>query len=416
MRRRSARRPGADARAISTTPASRSVRKMSSARRASSNLPGARLVVVEDERADVADDVAAAADHVDEHRRGELQLRRERLGLGGDEPLVGALAPGDLPGGRLLAHDLLELLRVVARLADGGLVLDLVLGREHDDGARGVVAGATGPPGDLVELAGAELPHPLPVELRERGDEHRADRHVDADAERVGAADDPQQPALRERLDEPAVARQHAGVVHADARAHEPRERLAEARREAESADRLGDLVALLARDHPDRGQGLRPLHRGGLREVHDVHRRLAGLEELLDGLVHGRLRVGEVQRHRALDAGHSGGLAAGAAGEVLGDRGDVAEGRRHEDELRARQGEERHLPRPAPVGIAVVVELVHHDLVDRGIRALAEGEVGEDLGRAADDRGIGVHRAVAGDHADVLRRRRSRRAGRTSR
>ena len=55
---------------------------------------------------------------------------------------------------------------------------------------------------------------------------------------------------------------------------------------------------------------------------------------------------------------------------------------------------EERHLPRPAAVGVAVVVELVHHDLVDRGIRTLAQGEVGEDLGRAADDRGVGVHRA----------------------
>ncbi len=35
-----------------------------------------------------------------------------------------------------------------------------------------------------------QLPHPLTVVLRERRDEHGADRHVDADAERVGAADD----------------------------------------------------------------------------------------------------------------------------------------------------------------------------------------------------------------------------------
>ena len=68
----------------------------------------------------------------------------------------------------------------------------------------------------------------------------RADRDVDADAERVGAADDLQQPGLGQRLDEPAVARQHAGVMHADADAYELRQRLAERRGEPEVAEVLG--------------------------------------------------------------------------------------------------------------------------------------------------------------------------------
>ena len=83
--------------------------------------------------------------------------------------------------------------------------------------------------------------------------------------------------------------------------------------------------------------------------------------------------------------------------------RGDVAERRRHQHELRARQQQQRHLPRPAAVGVAVEVELVHHDLVDVGVRALAQREVREDLGGAADDRRVGVDRRVARDHADVL-------------
>ena len=57
----------------------------------------------------------------------------------------------------------------------------------------------------------------LAVELAEPGEQHRADRDVDADAERVGAADDLEQPVLRELLDEHAVLGQQPGVVQADA-------------------------------------------------------------------------------------------------------------------------------------------------------------------------------------------------------
>ena len=52
------------------------------------------------------------------------------------------------------------LLRVVAGLGRSRCVLDLVVGRLHDDRAGGVEAGPPGAPGDLVELAGVEVPHP----------------------------------------------------------------------------------------------------------------------------------------------------------------------------------------------------------------------------------------------------------------
>ena len=57
--------------------------------------------------------------------------------------------------------------------------------------------------GDLVELARREVAHALAVVLDKAREQDRADRHVDADAERVRAADHLQQPALREGLDEP---------------------------------------------------------------------------------------------------------------------------------------------------------------------------------------------------------------------
>ena len=47
-------------------------------------------------------------------------------------------------------------------------------------------------------------------------------------------------------------------------------------------------------------------------------------------------------------------------------------------------------------------MELVHDNLVDVGMATLAQGDVGKDLGGAADDGGIGVDGGVAGDHADI--------------
>ena len=71
----------------------------------------------------------------------------------------------------------------------------------------------------------------IPSYLRQAGEQHGADRHVDADAEGVGAADDLEQPGLGQLLDQPAVLRQHAGVVHADAVPDQPGQRPPEARR-----------------------------------------------------------------------------------------------------------------------------------------------------------------------------------------
>ena len=68
-----------------------------------------------------------------------------------------------------------------------------------------------------------------------------------------------------------------------------------------------------------------------------------------------------------------------------------------------SRQLQERHLPRPAAVRLAVVVELVHHHQPDVGAGALAQGDVGEHLGGAGDDRRVGVDAGVAGQHADVV-------------
>ena len=349
------------------------------------------------------EDVSPAADHVDQHRAGDLHRRGERLRLRLDEPPERGLAPRHEPLRRLLADDLAPLLGIVAGLLERLQVLALVLGSLDDDGAGGVEAGAPGTPGDLVELARVQLPHPGAVELGEGGQQHGADGDVDAHAESVGPADDPEHPALRQLLDQSPVLRQHAGVVHPDPLPQEARQRLAERRGEPESADQLRDRVALLPAGDAGARQRLRPLERRELREVHDVDRRLTGRQQVVDRLVDRRQLVVVVQRDGAIHAGHARRLTARAPAEVVGERRHVAQRGRHQQELRARQGEERHLPGPAAVRVAVEVELVHHDLTDRGVRPVPQGEVGQDLGGAADDGGIRVDRRVARHHPDVL-------------
>ena len=162
---------------------------------------------------------------------GDVEVAGQRLGLGVLQLLEAGLRPADEALRRLLAHDPPALLDVVAGPGEQPGVLHLVVGRLGDHGADGVVAGPAGPAGDLVELAGLERAGALPVVLGQRGEQHGADRHVDPDAEGVGAADDPQQPGLGQGLHQPAVAGQHPGVVHPDAVPHQPGQRLAEARR-----------------------------------------------------------------------------------------------------------------------------------------------------------------------------------------
>ena len=310
----------------------------------------ARLVVVLQQMPHRLEGVAGPGDHRQQHRVRHAEAGGQRLRIGGDQLLEGVLRPADEALGRLLAHHLAALLRVVAGLGERLLVLDDVLGRLRDDEARRVEARAAGAARDLVELAGAQRAHPSAVVLGQRGEQHRADGHVDADAERVRAADDLQQTGLGELLHQPPVLGQHAGVVHADAVPYVTGEVLAELGGEAEVADQLGDLVLLLARAHVDAHQRLRPLDGLRLGEVHDVDRGLLGGQQFGEGLGQRREHVLVGQRDgpgRRADHGRG---PAGAPGQVLLEHRDVAERRRHQDELRLRQFQDRDLPGPAAV------------------------------------------------------------------
>ncbi len=122
------------------------------------HLVGARLVVVQEQAPHRHERVAGAGDDVEQHRVRDDELGPQRLGVGRDQPVEGLLAPGDEALGRRLALHLAPLLRVVAGLGQRLEVVDLVVGRLDDDGARGVVAGPARrgpPPGGTRGRAGA---------------------------------------------------------------------------------------------------------------------------------------------------------------------------------------------------------------------------------------------------------------------
>ena len=185
-----------------------------------------------------------------------------------------------------------------------------------------------------MELARLEQAHLGAVELGKPGEEHRANGHVDADAEGVGAADDLEQAVLGQLFDEATVLRQHPGVVHPDAVADEPRERLAETGAEPKRPDAFGDGVALGAAGHVQPEESLGSLQGRGLGEVHDVDRGAFQLDQFLDGLVDAELGPRELQRHRAFGAGDERGLAPRASSEVLAKKLDLAQRGGHEHEL----------------------------------------------------------------------------------
>ncbi len=328
----------------------------------------------------------------------------ERLGRSVDQLLEGLLVPvGVAPLRGLLPHQLLLLAGVGGHLGVGPQVLDPVHRRLHPDVALVIEALPAGPPGDLGELPVAQQPRRDAVVLAELREQHGADGHVHPHAEGVGTAYQLQQALLGQLLDEQAVAGEHPGMVQADAVADEALQVLPDGGVEPEATHLLAYRRLLLPGEHVDAAEVLGLLGCRLLGEVDYVDRRPIGVDELDDRLVERRLPILAGQRNRPDAARHGDGGTPGPACQVFGEAGRGSERGRHEQELRVRQLQERNLPGPTTLRIAVEVELVGHHQPERAVGALPEGLVGEDLGRGADDRRVLVHRGIAGDHAHVL-------------
>ncbi|CAB4911889.1 unannotated protein [freshwater metagenome] len=362
------------------------------------------LVVVLEQMTHRVEAIARPRNDIEQHRIADREPGRQRLRARRDDALERRLAPGYEAVGCLLALYPLELLRVVTGFGHEPRILDVVLGCLDHDGAEGVVPRAARASRDLMELARSKLACSDAVVFGESGEQHGPDGNVDAHAQRVGTADHLQQTVLRQFLHQPAVLGKHAGVMHPDTVTNESGQRRPEAGGEAEVADGLGYRGLLLLGRDIDARQGLSAFECRCLGEVHDVHRRQVRLHQLLDRFADRGGDVREHQRDRPFGTGDDGGRAAGASGQIVAEERDVAQRRRHEQELGVRQFDQRYLPGPPPVRLGVVVELVHDHLADVGVGALPQCQVRDDLGSGADDRRTGIDRRVAGHHADVLR------------
>ena len=243
--------------------------------------------------------IAALLDHANHHGVCDAQARLERLGLRLDQALKGLLVPGDKALGGLFLFNLTELFGVVARFGHKLGILDLVLGCLGNHHALGIKARAAGATGNLVELAGAQTTHLVAIELGERGEHHGVDGYVDADAERIGAADDGQQALLRQALDQQAIARQHASMVHADAASKQALENLAKGRREARAFGSFLNGLALLLAGDAKIGERLCRRKGGILAKVHDIERGLAAAHGELDRALEGGRHIVVAQRNR---------------------------------------------------------------------------------------------------------------------
>ena len=138
-----------------------------------------------------------------------------------------------------------------------------------------------------------------PAEFCQARQQDGADRHIDPDAESIGAADDLEQPALGQLLHQHAVTRQQSGMVQSDAVPQTAFHFLAVGTVERHVHDRFGDRRFLRGGAVVDAQQRLRGLGHVVLREVHDVNRRLFRLHQVLHhGIQTFIIDITELQRH----------------------------------------------------------------------------------------------------------------------
>jgi len=314
--------------------------------------------------------------------------------------------------------------RVLRRLGDPIIFLlpakefHVVLVGQGEDEALVVVLRPAGPAHDLVRRAGVDQFLLARRPLHQRGQHHRPRRQVDPRRQCLGTDRHGQRLLHEQVLDDAAVLRQQAGVMHADAApqhlhqlrpdalrpvelvhlGHDPRPLFAA--EEVQPLEHLRDAPALVAIEAEDQCGG----------RAHRVVA-LGHLHELLAEEHVRHPAVGE--RNLALLALHKLQFAAVAPLQPAEEFQRVADGGRQQQEADVRgQHGQGQLPDDAALGVGEAVELVHDDTADvgevehlaAGGAALVQQAVKEDFGHDDEDAGVGVDAAVAGDEADVVR------------
>ncbi len=181
----------------------------------------AGVVIIGQELANGGAAVSGPIEQGQHHLMVDAKRGGQRFRLSADELLEGVFAPVGVAAIRGLLLDHLLLLFSagggLAGLGLGSLVLHDVRWGLHPDIAHRVETLPPGPSGDLGELAVREQSGGHAVVLAELGEEDRAYGDVDANAERVGTADDLEEALLGQLLDQQTVFRKQARVMDPDA-------------------------------------------------------------------------------------------------------------------------------------------------------------------------------------------------------
>ncbi len=368
------------------------------------SLAATRFVVVGHQPAHRRAAIARPIEQAHHHLVVDVEAGGERLGVTVHQPIERLLVPMRVAAfWRLLLHELLSFLGVGLGLLRRLLITHHVFRRLGPHVTTIVETLAPGTAGDLLELSNAQHPDPAAVVLAQLREQHRTNRHVDPDAERVGATDDLQQTGLCQTFDEQPILGEQAGMVHTDTSREEAPEALAEWRVEPEAPDQRLDLLLLILGERAQAQQSLRRLGGLALGEMHEIDGGPARRQQLFDRVVQRGRAIGEVERYRPIGRRDQCGFPTGPFGEVAFEERRRTEGRRHQEELAAREFEQRKLPGPAALRIRIEVELVGDHDIDRRIGTVAQRPVGQNLCRATDDRCIRVDAPVAGHHADAV-------------
>ena len=256
---------------------------------------------------------------------------------------------------------------------------------------------------DLLKIPDAQNGEFVAVVFKELGKENGTNRDINTDPKSVGAADDLEQPLLRQFFNQQPVFWQKPGVVQPNAMTQVPLHVFAigaiEANLPKSFCERALVVFARVVGTH----EILRGFGASSLRKVHDVNGRLAVGNKVGEGFVEGRFLVLVIQGNRSLGGMHDGRRASGSLFKIAGEKVYRPQGGGHQKKAYARQREQGHLPSDASFLVGVVVKLVHDDRVGVQVGAFAERHVGENFGGAANDGRIAVHARVAGNHADIL-------------
>ena len=172
---------------------------------------------------------------------------------------------------------------------------------------------------------------------------------------------------------------------------------------ELEAVQLTGQRVFLVAGADVHAGEILRALGRLELGEMDDVHGAFISSDQGFQRPGQRRFAIRIIERHRAVVRLDGDGLASGQPRQFLLEERGIAQSGRHEQEPGLGQGQQRSLPGHAPFTVGVVMELVHDHVVHRGVRALAQGDVGQDLRGATQNGRVAIDGGVAGAQADVL-------------